>query len=256
VETETDNFYDQRVLFRKEVHCKTCKGHLGHVFEDGFYWPDNKTGLRYCINGVSLQFAPNKEQPEGVSRRDAILGSLLAGSLSLPLPPPPRRRATEGGVALEEYTDPADKYKVAYPAGWGKSTKSGASVLYTDPAQKYNTVGVVVVPSRIRTIQQFGTLDFAADKLLAAEKAKPITQASRLVSSRAFEMATGTAYEIEYEVTTDYGVKTNVAVVTVANGKLYNLNVQFGQSGFYGEASPELKATVKEVLDSFTILPA
>ena len=30
-------------------------------------------------------------------------------------------------------------------------------------------------------------------------------------------------------MTTDYGVKTNVAVVTVANGKLYNLNVQFGQ---------------------------
>jgi len=58
IETSTDF---KLIYPRTEVHCRVCGGHLGHVFKDG----PKPTGLRYCMNGVAMNFEADPARKEG-----------------------------------------------------------------------------------------------------------------------------------------------------------------------------------------------
>ena len=83
-----------------------------------------------------------------------------------------RAEAENSSASNSVFTDSRKRYQLQPPAGWIETSKPGADALFQDPHEKGTTLGVTVTPVRIASLDQFGSVEQIAGRLLGAERAK------------------------------------------------------------------------------------
>ncbi|KFK36573.1 hypothetical protein AALP_AA4G141200 [Arabis alpina] len=157
--------------------------------------------------------------------------------------------------SLQEYTDSNNGFTLLVPSSWIKVEKAGANVLFEEQEKRSNNIGVVVSPVRIKSLEDFGTPQFVADKLINAEKRKESTIEAEVVSVGERSSGQGKVYEFEYKIdSTRGGIKRVFSAAFVSSKKLYLLNVVHSDK-------PEepldsgTRNMLEQVLHSFDALP-
>ncbi|KAH6765501.1 Photosystem II reaction center PsbP family protein [Perilla frutescens var. hirtella] len=163
----------------------------------------------------------------------------------------------EPALELDRYTDAKEGFSFLVPSSWIKVDKAGATVLFEDASKKANNVGVVVAPTRISSLGEFGTPQFVVDKLIQAEKRKESTKEAEVISVSERSGSAGLQiYEFEYKVdSTRGGPKRVFSAAFVSSKRLYLLNITHSDS----EENPlDLKRRniLEQVLHSFDAVPS
>ncbi|XP_020234949.1 psbP domain-containing protein 2, chloroplastic [Cajanus cajan] len=128
---------------------------------------------------------------------------------------------------LQRYTDSKEGFTLLTPSSWTKVDKAGATVLFQEANMGSNNIGVVVNPVRLASLEEFGTPQFVADKLLQAERRKESTKEAELITAAERSGEGGLRiYEFEYKIdSTRGGMKRIFSAAFVASKKLYLLNI-------------------------------
>ncbi|CAN1316904.1 PsbP domain-containing protein 2, chloroplastic, partial [Linum perenne] len=135
--------------------------------------------------------------------------------------------SAEEELKLERYTDYEEGFTLLRPASYSKVDKAGATLLFEEMEKASNNVGVVVIPVRLKTLAEFGTPQFVADKLIQAEKRKESTKEAEVIGATERAGVGGLpVYEFEYKVnSTRGGIKRIFSAAFVSSKKLYLLNI-------------------------------
>ncbi|KAG2331932.1 hypothetical protein Bca4012_018483 [Brassica carinata] len=157
---------------------------------------------------------------------------------------------------LQRYTDSKDGFTLLVPSSWTKVEKAGANALFEEPEKRSNNIGVVVSPVRIKSLEDFGTPQFVADKLITAEKRKESTKEAEVVSvGERLGQGQGQVYEFEYKIdSTRGGIKRVFSAAFVSSKKLYILNVVHSDSP-ENPLDSSTRVLLEQVLHSFDALP-
>ncbi|EIE21918.1 Mog1p/PsbP-like protein [Coccomyxa subellipsoidea C-169] len=178
-------------------------------------------GASHRKQSIDVTIRAKTESPVPIRRRQAL--SILFMTAST-LQTAASDAETETSQ-FQTYSSPKQGYKFQIPSDWQKTEKSGADVLFVEPASKAGDIGVTVSPVRIKSLEQFGDLTAVGDRLLAAERSKESTEYVNLLSSASRRGENGTLiYSYDYKLDTSRGKKRVISTVAVAGQKLYILN--------------------------------
>lgn len=161
--------------------------------------------------------------------------------------------------AEEDFTlyasDRMPMYSLEYPSTWDVTTKAGADVLFK--GGKGVQLGVTILPVRIASVKEYGSLDGVADKIIQAEKAKDGNISAKIIRQAENGLEHGNAaYDYAYEVETTRGTKRIVSRVCIVNKELYIVNgmISCGKSGPCAQEEIDLKEKYMErAVHSFTV---
>uniref|UniRef100_A0A0F7GYU0 PsbP domain-OEC23 like protein n=1 Tax=Apostasia odorata TaxID=280455 RepID=A0A0F7GYU0_9ASPA len=178
-------------------------------------------------------------------------------ALSLLLPPVSLALSSSSSFAappldLDRYTDEAEGFTLLKPASWAKVEKAGATALFEQDGKGTNNVGVVVNPVRLSSLEEFGSPDFVAEKLIQAEMRKESTKHANLyVATERSSRGGLSVYEFEYTIdSTRGGLKRIFSAAFVASRKLFLLNIAYSDPP-EKPLDAETRAVLEQVLHSF-----
>uniref|UniRef100_A0A6P3YTH5 psbP domain-containing protein 2, chloroplastic n=1 Tax=Ziziphus jujuba TaxID=326968 RepID=A0A6P3YTH5_ZIZJJ len=159
-------------------------------------------------------------------------------------------------LELERYTDSKEGFTLLRPSSWIKVDKAGATVLFEEENKGSNNVGVVVNPVRLKTLGEFGSPQFVADKLIQAERRKESTKEAEVIGvTERLGQGGLQVYEFEYKVdSTRGGMKKIFSAAFVASKKLYILNISHSDKP-ESPLDTHTRSVLEQVLHSFDSAP-
>ena len=151
------------------------------------------------------------------------------------------------------------KYQLQYPSTWEVTSKAGADVLLKDPERGGTSLGVTILPVRIESVDEYGSLADVGQKIIAAEKAKESTMSASLVSKSTSKLdvpAMTTVYDYIYEVESTRGSKRVTSRVFIIMKQLYAINgtILCGKQGPCGNDVKEEEQAMLQVAQSFRLV--
>lgn len=209
--------------------------------------PRDVCGLTALLLASTHALQPPAPRPPVVIARRPLLAAAAAAAALAP------GSGESHAAELAELRDGEFGYRLSYPAEWGFAPKPVKTHLHEALLAGGGVkVGVTVDPVKIDSLEQFGTPEQTAERVLAVEEGRDGVKSVTLRELRA-ESSEGepTYYNIEYATLSSRGKKLFCCKYCIANRRLYVLQVQAKLDDF--DADRALRDEVRAVAGSFRV---